>query len=152
MLCSPASIICDCSTHYADPLSDASILCFTDELEDVDSTGTERWSHYEQQYCVPPNIVLENHAFSKFLDILKGYSNMQRYADEGSTSADEAAKFLKSSEMFIEKVYPGNTFRSDKDVEKDIIADTLYEYLQDVVGAAAIRHRTFLKDSIDIMG
>lgn len=77
---------------------------------------------------------------------------MQRYADEGSTSADEAAKFLKSPKMFIEKIYPDGTFKTDEDVEKDVIADNMYEYLQDVVGAAAIRHRTFVKDSIDIMG
>lgn len=152
MLHSPATIICDCSTHYADPLADASILCFTDDLEDLDPSGNEIWSHYEQQYCVPPNIVLENHGFSKFLGILKGYANMQRYADEGSTSADEAAKFLKSSKMFIEKIYPDGTFKTDEDVEKDVIADNMYEYLQDVVGAAAIRHRTFVKDSINIMG
>ncbi|KAK0126732.1 hypothetical protein ONS95_008312 [Cadophora gregata] len=148
----PASIICDCSTHYADPLSDASILCFTDDLEDVDSTDTERWSHYQQQYCVSPDVVLENHGFSKFLDILKGYANMQRYAAEGSTSADDATKFLKSSKMFIEKIYPGGTFKSDEDIERDVVADTLYEHLQDIVGAATIRHRTFLKDSKEVLG
>ncbi|PVH78791.1 hypothetical protein DL98DRAFT_655834, partial [Cadophora sp. DSE1049] len=148
----PASIICDCSTHYADPLSDASILCFTDDLEDLDSNGTERWSHYEQQYCVPPNFVIENHGFSKFLDILKGYANMQRYADEGSTSADDAAKFLKSSKMLIGKIYSSGTFKTDEDIERDVIADTLYENLQDIFGAAAIRHRTFVKGSIELMG
>ncbi|KAH7360880.1 hypothetical protein BKA65DRAFT_194382 [Rhexocercosporidium sp. MPI-PUGE-AT-0058] len=107
----PASITCDCSTHYADPLSDASILYFTDELEEIDSTNTDRWAHYKQQYHVPPSVALDNQHFSKFLDVLKGYANMQRYADEGSTSMEEAAKFLKDSELLIEKIYSAGVFK-----------------------------------------
>ncbi|KAH9216534.1 hypothetical protein DL95DRAFT_460120 [Leptodontidium sp. 2 PMI_412] len=148
----PASITCDCSTHYADPLSDASILCFTNDLEEIDSTDTERWTHFKQQYHVPPDVVLENHHFSKSLDVLKGYANMQRYTDEGSTSAKEAAKFFKDSKSLIEKVYPVGVFKCDEDVEQNVVADLLYEDLQDIAGAAAIRHRTFVKASATAIG
>ncbi|KAH6719642.1 hypothetical protein BKA61DRAFT_651258 [Leptodontidium sp. MPI-SDFR-AT-0119] len=148
----PALITCDCSTHYADPLSDASILCFTDDLEEIDSTDTERWTHFKQQYHVPPDVVLENHHFSKSLDVLKGYANMQRYTDEGSTSAKEAAKFFKDSKSLIEKVYPVGVFKCDEDVERNVVADLLYEDLQDIAGAAAIRHRTFVKASATAIG
>ena len=77
---------------------------------------------------------------------------MQRYADEGSTSADEAAKFLKSPKMFIEKIYPDGTFKTDEDVEKDVIADNMYEYLQDVVGALLFEGELIAKGISDDLG
>ncbi|KAG4432330.1 hypothetical protein IFR05_012180 [Cadophora sp. M221] len=123
-----------------------------DDFEEIDSTNTERWAHYKQQYHVPPNIVLENHHFSKFLEVLKGYANMQRYADEGSASAEEAAKFFKDSKSLIDKIYPVGVFKCDEDIERDPIADLLYGDLQDIVGAATIRYRTFMKVPTKSMG
>ncbi|KAK2630239.1 hypothetical protein QTJ16_001059 [Diplocarpon rosae] len=142
-----ADAICDCAA--ADPLSDASIFLFDQNVHSIISPDAEYWAHYEYSYGAPPDVVLDKCRFGSFLNLLTSYRNMQRYAEEGSTPKLEATAFLNTTRQLIDQVHPFGVLDCDQDFQKDQKLYEVYQHVRLEYARASARHKAFLGDLAD---
>ncbi|OWO98534.1 heavy metal transport/detoxification protein [Marssonina coronariae] len=137
-----ADAICDCAA--ADSLSDASILLYDQNVHAIICPDAEYWAHYEHSYAAPPDVVLDKCQFGNFLNLLIGYRNMRRYAEEGSTPKVEAAAFLDITRQLIEYVHPLGALKCDQDFQNDQKVSEIYQHVGFEYAQALARHKAFL--------